>query len=63
VIYLDDLGSQATDFLIGLLGQFTGKYKSDPEIGLVNEYDFRSVFQYMSQHADPQRSAELGRLE
>lgn len=63
VIYLDDLGSQATDFLIGLLSQFTGKYLSDPDIGLVNEYDFRSVFQYMSQHADPQRSAELGRLE
>jgi hypothetical protein len=63
VIYLDDLGGQAADFLIGLLGQFTSKYKSDPEIGLVSEYDFRSVFKYLNQDADPRRSAELGHLE
>lgn len=63
MIYLDDLGGQAADFLIGLLGQFTSKYKSDPEIGLVSEYDFRSVFKYLNQDADPRRSAELGHLE
>jgi hypothetical protein len=36
VIYLDDLGGQAADFLIGLLGQFTSKYKSGqiPRSGL-----------------------------
>ena len=32
VIYLDHLGGEPADFLIGLLGQFAGKYKSDPGI-------------------------------
>jgi hypothetical protein len=63
VIYIDDLGGQSADFLIGLLGQFAGTYTSDPEIGLVSEYDFRSVFQYLNRHANPQRRAELGQLE
>jgi hypothetical protein len=63
VIYIDDLGGQAADFLIGLLGQFAGTYAADPEVGLVGEYDFRSVFEYLNRHADPQRRAELGQLE
>ena len=63
VIYIDDLGGQSADFLIGLLGQFASTYRSDPEIPLVTEYDFRSVFEYLNQHADPERSAEVGQLE
>ena len=63
VIYLDDLGGQAADFLIGLLSQFAGTYQSDPEIGLVTEYDFRSVFDYLNQHADLERNAQVGQLE
>jgi hypothetical protein len=63
VIYIDDLGSQCADFLIGLLGQFASAYTSDPETALVTEYDFRSVFEYLNQHADPERSAEVGQLE
>ena len=63
MIYIDDLGSQCVDFLIGLLGQFASAYTSDPEIALVTEYDFRSVFEYLNRHADPERSAEVGQLE
>ena len=53
VIYLDRSRRQPADFLIGLLGQFAGAYQSDPEIGLLTEYDFRTVFEYLNQHADP----------
>ena len=63
VIYLDDLGGKPADFLIDLLSQFAGTYQSDPEIGLVTEYDFRAVFEYLNQHADPGRSAQVGQLE
>lgn len=52
VIYLDDLGSQLADFLISLLSQFAGTHQSDPEIGLLTEYDFRTVFEYLNQHVD-----------
>ncbi|MGO9778662.1 MAG: hypothetical protein ACLPKE_30570 [Streptosporangiaceae bacterium] len=60
MIYLDDLGGQAADFLIGLLGQFTSKYKSDPEIGLVSEYDFRSVFKCLNRTRTPDAALNSG---
>ena len=63
VIYLDDLGLQLADFLISLLGQFAGAHQSDPEIGLLTEYDFRTVFEYLNLHADQDRSAQVGQLE
>ena len=63
VIYLDDLGGKPADFLIDLLSQFAGTYQSDPEIGLVTEYDFRAVFEYLNRHADSERSAQVGQLE
>ena len=63
VIYLDDLGGQHADFLISLLRQFAGTHQSDPEIGLLTEYDFRTVFEYLNQHADLERSAQVGQLE
>jgi hypothetical protein len=63
VIYLDDLGQQTADFLIDLLSQFTGTYQSDPEIGLLAEYDFRTVFEYLNQNAKPAHSAQVGQLE
>ncbi len=63
VIYLDDLGSQSADFLIALLYQFASTYTSDPELALISEYDFHSVFEYLNQRVDPQRSTELAQLE
>jgi hypothetical protein len=63
VIYLDDLGLQLADFLISLLSQFAGAHQSDPEIGLLTEYDFRTIFEYLNQHADQEHSAQVGQLE
>ncbi|ACU72916.1 XRE family transcriptional regulator [Catenulispora acidiphila DSM 44928] len=63
VIYLDDLGDTSADLLIRLLGQFADTYQSDPETGLVGEYDFRALFEYLHLHTDPQRSTEIGQLE
>jgi hypothetical protein len=63
VTYLDDLGLQLTDFLIRLLSQFAGAHQSEPEIGLLTEYDFRTVFEYLNQHADQDCSAQVGQLE
>ena len=63
VIYLNGLGDQAADFLIGLLRQFVGAYQSDPEIAFVRDYDLRSVFGYLNDHADPGHSTEVAQLE
>lgn len=62
VIYLDDLGLQLSDFLISLLRQFADTHQPDPEIRL-SEYDFRTVFEYLNQHADQKHSAQVGQLE
>jgi hypothetical protein len=63
VIYLDDLGGEATDCLIDLLRQFAGAYQSDQEVGLLTEYDFRSIFEYLDQHTGPERNTDMGQLE
>lgn len=63
VIYLDDLGSQLADFLISLLSQFAGAHRSDPETRLLADYDFRTIFEYLNQHAGQERSAQVGQLE
>ena len=63
VLYLDHLVGEPVDFLIGLLGQFAQEYKSGPGTALVSEYDFQTVFEYLNQHSDPQRHAEIAQLE
>ena len=63
VLYLDHLVGEPVDFLIGLLGQFAKEYESGPGIALVSEYDFQTVFEYLDQHADPPRRAEIAQLE
>lgn len=62
-IYLANLGDGSVDLLIGLLGKFASGYRSDPEVGLVGQYEFESLFEYLDQHADPGRSNEVARLE
>jgi len=62
-VYLDLTSGEHADFLIWLLRAFAAKYQTDPELALLSEYDFQSVFQYLNQNADPERRAEIGQLE
>ena len=62
-VYLDLTGDQHSDFLIWLLREFAARYLADPELALVSEYDFQSIFQYLNQHAGQQYRAEIGQLE
>ncbi|HEX4063892.1 MAG TPA: hypothetical protein VHY58_23010 [Streptosporangiaceae bacterium] len=63
ITYLHDLGLQLVDLLISLLSQFADTHQVDSETQLLSEYDFRTVFEYLNQHADQERSAQVGQLE